>query len=120
MPRSSRNHFLKKGFPKLDFLIAVSVTMIANSEKMKMKKSYPPYELCISSPLPFWFPPPKFLKIIPPTQFFENFIFPLHKRGENSSIPNLSILSESEGFLPVANKKGEIPCAENVCEVSLT
>ena len=32
--------FSKKSFPNLDFLKAVSVAMIANSEKMKMKKSH--------------------------------------------------------------------------------
>ena len=32
--------FSKKGFPKLDFLKVVPVTMIANSEKMKTKKSH--------------------------------------------------------------------------------
>ena len=38
MPRTI---FAKKSFPRLDFLKAVSVTKIANSEKMKMKKSHP-------------------------------------------------------------------------------
>ena len=33
--------FYKKSFPKLDFLKAVPVIKIANSEKMKMKKFYP-------------------------------------------------------------------------------
>ena len=48
----------KKIFPKLEFLKAVSVTMIANSEKMKIKKSsHLPYDLCISSPLPLYFFP---------------------------------------------------------------
>ena len=41
MIRSSRDHiFFKKIFSKLDFLKTVLVTIIANSEKMKMKKSY--------------------------------------------------------------------------------
>ena len=35
--RSARNNFFWKSVPKLDFLKEVSVTMIANSEKIKMK-----------------------------------------------------------------------------------
>ena len=56
-----RQETSKKIFPKLEFLKAVSVTMIANSEKMKIKKSsHLPYDLCISSPLPLYFFPQVF------------------------------------------------------------
>lgn len=51
MFRITTDHFFKKRFPKLDFLNGMSVTMIANSKKMKLKKSHPPCDLCISSPV---------------------------------------------------------------------
>ena len=73
--------FFEKRFLKVDFLKLVSVTMIANSEERKMKKSHSPYNFCIFSPLPFWFPLQIFWKIVLPTQFFGNFISPLQKRG---------------------------------------
>ena len=38
MIRSGKDHFFKKIFSKLDFLRTVLVTIMANSEKMKMKK----------------------------------------------------------------------------------
>ena len=38
MIRSVKDHFFKKIFSKLDFLRTVLVTIMANSEKMKMKK----------------------------------------------------------------------------------
>ena len=46
MLRRTRDHFFKKRFPKLDFLKAVSFKTIVDSEKMRMKKSHPPYDLC--------------------------------------------------------------------------
>ena len=46
----------------MKFHSAVSVTVIINSEKMKMKKYHHPYDLPISSLLPFWFIPQMFLK----------------------------------------------------------
>ena len=56
-----RQETSKKIFPKLEFLKAVSVTMIANSEQMKIEKSsHLPYDLCISSPLPLYFFPQVF------------------------------------------------------------
>ena len=42
MIRSTRDHFFLKRSSKLDFLKTVLVTIIANSEKMKMKKSQLP------------------------------------------------------------------------------
>ena len=78
MLRITRDHFLyNKKFPKLVFLKAVSVTMIANSEKVKMKKTFPCYDICISSSLPLLVFPADFLKncshypvfwIIPPSK----------------------------------------------------
>ena len=38
MITSTRDHFFKKRFSKLDFLKTALVTITANSEKMKMKK----------------------------------------------------------------------------------
>ena len=57
--------FSQKSFPRLDFLKAVSVTMIANSEKMKMKKSHPTISV---SPTDFLknFLPEFFGKLHPP------------------------------------------------------
>ena len=51
MLRGTRYHFFKKIFPKIDFVKTVSVTIIANSKKMKMKKITSLYELCIASGL---------------------------------------------------------------------
>ena len=42
MIRSTRDHFFLKRSSKLDFLKTVLVTIIGNSEKMKMKKSQLP------------------------------------------------------------------------------
>ena len=42
MLRGTRDHFFKKIFPKIDFVKTVSVTIIANSKKMKMKKNHIP------------------------------------------------------------------------------
>ena len=56
MIRSSRDHFSEKRFSKLDFLKTVLVTIIANSEKKKMKKSHLPMTFAFLLPSPFWFP----------------------------------------------------------------
>ena len=64
-PRCARDHFFKKTFPRLDFLKVVLVTKIANSEKMKVKKFRPPYDLSISSPS----------LLASPTDFYENCSF---------------------------------------------
>ena len=42
MIRSSKGRFFKKRFSKLNFPKTVLVTIIANSKKMKMKKSHLP------------------------------------------------------------------------------
>ena len=65
----------KKRFPKIDFLKAVSVAMIAN----KLSKSPPQLLYSLFSPL--LFPPDNFLKnwYPTPTQCFEIFISPLQK-----------------------------------------
>ena len=61
MVRSTTDHILKKRFPKLDFLEAVSVTIIANSDKMEMKKSHSPLRpLHFFSSSPLWFSPRDF------------------------------------------------------------
>ena len=55
--------FSKKSFPRLDFLKAVSITIIANSENMKMKKLY----LILFSPTDFlkkFLPLPNFLETL--------------------------------------------------------
>ena len=56
-------------FLKSFFLKAVSVTMTANSEIMKIKKN----------PISFWSPSQIFLKNLSPTLFFEKSIFPFKK-----------------------------------------
>ena len=61
--------FSKISFPNLDILKAVSVTMIANSEKMKMKK----FHLILGSPTDF----PK--KCFPLPYFLETLSSPLKK-----------------------------------------
>ena len=61
--------FSKISFPNLDFLKAVSVTMIANSEKMKMKKSH----LILVSPTDF------LKKFLPLPYFLETLSSPLKK-----------------------------------------
>ena len=68
MIRSTRDHFFKKRFSKLNFLKTASVTIIANNEKMKMKKSH--------LSMTYTFPLQIFLKIDPSAQFFGNFILP--------------------------------------------
>ena len=67
--RSARDNFSKISFPNLDFLKAVSVTMIANSEKMKMKKSH----LILVSPTDF------LKKFLPLPYFLETLSSPLKK-----------------------------------------
>ena len=54
--------------------------MIAMKEKMKIKKSHPSWDFCISSTVGF---PQFFLKkTVPPTKFFENLIsHPFRKGG---------------------------------------
>ena len=59
--------------PNLDFLKAVSVTMIAISEKMKMRKSH----------LILVFPTDFLKNFSPPTQFYGNFILLFKKRSGN-------------------------------------
>ena len=44
-----------KIFPKLDFLKAVLGTIIANSDKIKMKKSHLPMNFAFPLPSPFCF-----------------------------------------------------------------
>ena len=57
----ARDNFYKKNFPKLDFLKAVSVNMVADSAKMKMKIYHP---ILVS--------PTNFLKkFLPLANFFE-------------------------------------------------
>ena len=71
--KTSRPFFFKKRFSKLDFLEAVSVTMTANSEEIKIKKSQHHYKFFIFSLLS----PDDFLKIgSPPTQFLLSFTPP--------------------------------------------
>ena len=75
----------KKRFPKLDYK-AVSVVMIAKSEKMKMKKSHLPlifwYFLHPPS-LPLWVPLLIFLKSVPqPYPILWKFHSPLKKKEE--------------------------------------
>ena len=77
---STRDYLFQKKFPKLYFLKVVSVVMIANSKKMKIKKSHPACNLWISSPLPFSFPPHIFRKLALPT-FSEVSFHPLKKKG---------------------------------------
>ena len=79
MLRSTRGNFFKKRFPKLDFLKTVSVPMIANSEKIKRKKFHPPYDLCISSPLPFLVSPTDFLRNCSPYPVFFGLLLPSFK-----------------------------------------
>ena len=62
--RSTRDHFFKNFFSKLDFLGTVSVTIIANSEKMKMKISH--LSITFTFPLPSPFSPYKCFKKLPP------------------------------------------------------
>ena len=76
MIRSSRDHFFKKDFLNLTVL----TTIIANSEKMKMKKSYLSMTFSFPLPSPFWSPTQIFYKIATPTQFFGN-SSPFQKRG---------------------------------------
>ena len=68
-----------KKFCKLNFLKAVSDTTIADSNKIKMKKSNHPYDLCISSPLPLR-EPSEFLRNCSPYPIFLNFHFPASKK----------------------------------------
>ena len=63
------NVFSKINFPKLDFLKAVSVTLIANSGIMKMKKS----NLILVSATDF------FIKFLALPNFLESFSSPLKK-----------------------------------------
>ena len=63
--------FFKISFLNLDFLKSVSVTMIANSENMKIKKSH----LILVSHTDF------LKKFLLPTQFFGNFILLFKKRS---------------------------------------
>ena len=60
----------EKRFPKLDFLKAVSVTMIANSEKMKIKKSHPLNDFYVFSPPLLMVSPKDFLKNCSPYPIF--------------------------------------------------
>ena len=80
MLRSTRDHFFQKRFPKLNFLKTVSVTIITNREKMKVKKSHPLYNFCISSFLALLLLQIDFLKNCSTTQFFGNFI-PSSEKG---------------------------------------
>ena len=79
--RSIRDHFFKKGFRKLDFSKIVSIKIIADSEKMRMKKSHPPSTFAFPLPCTFWFPIQVFLKIAPPTHFLEISFLPFKKGG---------------------------------------
>ena len=81
MIRSTRDHLFYKRFSKLEFLKTVSVIIIANSEKIKMKKSHLFMTFAFPLPTPFWFPQQIFLKIAFTAQFFGNFIFLLQRKG---------------------------------------
>ena len=64
MLRGTRYHFFKKMFPKIDFVKTVSVTIIANSKKMKMKKkSHPHTNFAFPLVSRFWFPLQIFKKL---------------------------------------------------------
>ena len=79
MIRGRRDHFFKKRFSKLDFLKAVSVIIVANSEKMKMKKSH--LSMTFAFPLPSPFSPTDFFKNCSPYSVFRKFhSLPFKKR----------------------------------------
>ena len=59
----------RKKFRKLNFLKAVPDTTIPDNDKIKMKKSNHPYDLCISSPLPLG-EPLEFLRNCSPYPIF--------------------------------------------------
>ena len=69
----------RKKFRKLNFLKAVPDTTIPDNDKIKMKKSNHPYDLCISSPLPLG-EPSEFLRNCSPYPIFWNFHFPASKK----------------------------------------
>ena len=65
--RSARDKFfLEKTFPKIDLLKAMSIIMIANSEKMKMKKSYS-FLVFLTNFIKNFSPYPIFWSLYPPT-----------------------------------------------------
>ena len=79
MIRSTRDHFSKKRFSKLDFLKTVLVSIIANSEKTKMKTSHLP--MIFEFPLPFpLVSHTDFFKIVPLPNFLEISSPPFKKR----------------------------------------
>ena len=82
MPRNTRDHrfFLLRSF-NLNCLKIMSVTIIVNSEKIKMKKTNSPTTFAFHLPSLFWFPLQFLLKTAPLTQFFGNFVSPPSKKG---------------------------------------
>lgn len=82
MLRNTRDHrfFLLRSF-NLNCLKIMSVTIIVNSEKIKMKKSNSPTTFAFHLPSLFWFPLQFFLKTVPFIQFFGNFVSPPSKKG---------------------------------------
>ena len=111
MIRSARGDLFKKRFSKLDFLKTVLVIIIANSDKMKMKKSHLPMTFAFPLPSPFWFPPQIFLKFAPSTQFFGNFISPFKKRGETGR--------ELENYVYSSKNLYNISIFDSFCEFLL-
>ena len=58
MLKSIWDHYFKEKIPNLDFLEAVSATVIAKNDKVEMKKSHFPLRLLYLSPsfgFPCWF-----------------------------------------------------------------
>ena len=82
MLRNTRDHrfFLLRSV-NLNCLKIMSVTIIVNSEKIKMKKTNSPTTFAFHLPSLFWFPLQFLLKTAPLTQFLE-ILFPLlQKKG---------------------------------------
>ena len=74
MFRITRDNFFKKRFPKLDFLLAVSVTIIANSDrKWNWRKPISPTTFAFTFLSRFGFPT-DFVKNYSPYPSFETFI----------------------------------------------
>ena len=83
MLKNTRDHFfLKKRFPNLDFVKAVSIIMIAISEKMKMKRSHPLGPMHFFSPTSFSFPDRFFIKLLTLRNFLKHSSPPLQKNGQ--------------------------------------
>ena len=78
MVRSTRDHFF---FLKKKILKTVSVTIIANSEKMRMKKIRLSMAFAFPLPSSFWFPQHTPFKMLPQPNFLEISFLPFKKRG---------------------------------------